>query len=86
MEERLQTGLRTWFEFLPIKGLLWEYHLILDEIAWWCNFDPYRLIMILKSEAGQSDVQVLLYRLSGAHGAGSFGVLFISSWCSEFPG
>jgi len=53
MQERLQTGLRTWFESLAVKGLLWEYHLILDEIAWWHNLDHRMLSMILKSEAGK---------------------------------
>ena len=51
-EERLRSGLKTWFESLPMQGLLWEYHLILDEIAWWHNLDAHRLKMILKSEAG----------------------------------
>ncbi len=53
MEERLRSGLKTWFESLPMQGLLWEYHLILDEIAWWHNLDARRLKMILKSEAGK---------------------------------
>lgn len=52
MEERLRSGLKTWFESLPMQGLLWEYHLVLDEIAWWHNLDAHRLKMILKSEAG----------------------------------
>ncbi len=52
-KERLRFGLKTWFESLPMQGLLWEYHLILDEIVWWHNLDAHRLKMILKSEAGE---------------------------------
>ena len=51
--ERLRAGLKTWLESLPIQALLWEYHLILDEIAWWHNLEVHRLKMILKSEAGK---------------------------------
>ena len=51
--ERLRSRLKTWFESLPIRGLLWEYHLILVEIAWWHNLDAHRLNMILKSETGK---------------------------------
>jgi hypothetical protein len=36
-----------------MQGLLWEYHLILNEIAWWRDLDPRRLSMILGSEAGK---------------------------------
>ncbi|GER78873.1 MAG: hypothetical protein HRF47_08865 [Chloroflexota bacterium] len=53
MEEELTAGLRTWFESLPMKGMLGEYHLILDEIAWWRDLDSRRLTMILRSEAGK---------------------------------
>ena len=48
----LKAGLQTWFESLPMQGMLWEYHLILDEIAWWRDLDAHRLSMILGSEAG----------------------------------
>jgi len=48
IEDRLKLNLRTWFESLPLQGLLWEYHLILDEIAWWRDLDPHRLNMILR--------------------------------------
>jgi hypothetical protein len=50
MDECLKNGLRNWFESLSMQGLLWEYHLILNEIAWWRDLDPRRLAMILKSE------------------------------------
>lgn len=52
MKERLKAGLQTWFESLPVQGMLWEYHLILDEIAWWRDLDARRLGMILKAEGG----------------------------------
>lgn len=50
IEERLKLNLKTWFESLPLRGLLWEYHLILDEIAWWRDLDPHRLNMISRPE------------------------------------
>jgi hypothetical protein len=53
LEESFKNGLRGWFESLPFPGLLWEHHLILDEIICWYALDPRRLIMILRSEAGQ---------------------------------
>lgn len=53
LDESFKNGLRAWFESLPMPGLLWEYHLILDEITWWRDLDPRRLIMILRSEAGK---------------------------------
>ncbi len=53
IDECLKNGLRTWFESLPMQGLLWEYHLILNEIAWWRDLDPRRLIRIMRSEAGK---------------------------------
>jgi len=43
-EERFRFGLKTWFESLPMQGLLWEYRLVLDE---------HRLKMILNTEAGK---------------------------------
>ena len=39
MEDRLKNGLKRWFESLSIQGLLWEYHLLLNEIAWWRDLD-----------------------------------------------
>jgi hypothetical protein len=53
LEEQIGSGLKTWFESLPTQGLLWEYHLILIEIAWWQNLDAHRLNLLLKSEAGK---------------------------------
>ncbi|WKZ45828.1 MAG: hypothetical protein QY302_08545 [Anaerolineales bacterium] len=53
LEEYFKTGLKTWFESLSMKGMLGEYHLILDEIAWWRDLDARRLTMILRSEAGK---------------------------------
>jgi len=50
IEERLKLNLKTWFESLPLRRLLWEYRLILDEIAWWRDLDPHRLNMILRPE------------------------------------
>ena len=51
--ERLKTGLRGWFACLPMQGLLWEYHIILDEITWWRDLDHHRLVMIMGSEERQ---------------------------------
>ncbi len=51
--EEFKSALLTWLSCLTVQGALWEYHLILDEIAWWRDLDSYRLKMILKSEAGQ---------------------------------
>ncbi len=52
MKERFKAGLQTWFESLPMQRMLWEYHLFLDEIAWWRDLDARRLAMILKDETG----------------------------------
>ena len=46
----LKNGLKAWFESLPIQGLLWEYNLLLGEIAWWRALDSRTLARILKSE------------------------------------
>lgn len=35
--ERFKEALKGWFESLSISGLPWEYHLILNEIAWLCE-------------------------------------------------
>lgn len=48
-----KSALQTWLSSLSAQGTLWEYRLIMDEIAWWHDLDPHRLDMILKSEAGQ---------------------------------
>ena len=50
IDNRLKNGLRIWFESLPMQGLLWEYHLLLNEIAWWRDLDPRTLTRILRSE------------------------------------
>jgi hypothetical protein len=34
MEERFKSTLKGWFESMSIAGTLWEYHLLLNEIAW----------------------------------------------------
>lgn len=39
--------LKRWVESLPIPGLLWEYHLILNEIDWWQRLDDRFLCKIL---------------------------------------
>lgn len=52
MKERLKAGLQIWFKSLSMQGMLWEYRLILDEIAWWRALDARRLASILRSEAG----------------------------------
>ena len=50
MNDRLKNDLKRWFESLPMQGLLWEYHLLLNEIAWWRDLDPRTLTRILRSE------------------------------------
>lgn len=52
-EEQFKSALKAWLDSLPAQGMLWEYRLTLNEIAWWRDLDPHRLLMILKSEAGQ---------------------------------
>ena len=39
IDDRLKYDLKRWFESLPMPGLLWEYHLLLNEIAWWRDLD-----------------------------------------------
>jgi hypothetical protein len=41
------------FDILPMPGLLWESHLIPDEITRWCDLDHRQLIMLLRFEVGQ---------------------------------
>lgn len=55
IDGQLEPVLRSWFESLPAQGMLWEYRLILDEIAWWRELDAHRLNMLLKSESGRRD-------------------------------
>lgn len=52
-EDRLRFGLETWFESLPVQGLLWGHHLILIEIAWWHNLNAHGFNMILKPKVGK---------------------------------
>jgi hypothetical protein len=47
IDDRLMNGLKLWFESLPIPGLLWEYHLILNEINWWRIVDDRVLLRML---------------------------------------
>ena len=50
IDDRLKNVLKGWLESLPMPGLLWEYHLLLNEIAWWRDLDPRTLARILRSE------------------------------------
>ena len=43
LDDRLKYGLKGWLESLPMPGLLWEYHLLLNEIAWWRDLDSCTL-------------------------------------------
>jgi hypothetical protein len=47
IDDRLKNGLKLWFESLPVPGLLWEYHLTLDEINWWRILDDRVLLRML---------------------------------------
>ncbi len=40
LQARLQPALKAWFVSLPGPGLLWEYRLLLEEIAWWRGLGP----------------------------------------------
>jgi hypothetical protein len=60
VEDRLQNGLKRWFESLSIQGLLWEYHLLMNEIAWWRDLDSRTL-----PKDHQDDV-VRILRLEGS--------------------
>ena len=53
IDDRLKNGLKGWLESLPMPGLLWEYHLLLNEIAWWRDLDPRTLHRILRSEGSE---------------------------------
>ena len=55
IDGQLEPALRSWFESLPVQGLLWEYRLVLDEIAWWRDLDAHRLNMLIKAETGRRD-------------------------------
>jgi len=38
-ENHLKGALMIWFESLPVAGVLWEYRLVLSELAWWRTLD-----------------------------------------------
>lgn len=42
---QLELNLKAWLQSLPLTGLLWEYRLLLDEIAWWRDIDPVHFSM-----------------------------------------
>jgi hypothetical protein len=44
--------LEGWLTSLSPVGMLWEVHLLLEEIGWWQNLSQERLCHILKAEAG----------------------------------
>ncbi len=50
IDRHLKNSLKTWFESLPVLGLLWEYQLILTEIRWWRSLDERSLGRILKAD------------------------------------
>jgi hypothetical protein len=41
----LKKALMIWFESLPAAGVLWEYRLVLSELAWWRALDGQLLDM-----------------------------------------
>ena len=57
IDDRLKNDLKRWFESFPIQGLLWEYRLLLNEVAWWRDLDPHELpddvARILRSEGSE---------------------------------
>ena len=57
IDDRLKNDLQRWFESFPIQGLLWEYRLLLNEVAWWRDLDPHELpddvARILRSEGSE---------------------------------
>jgi hypothetical protein len=50
IDDCLKNDLKRWFESLPMPGLLWEYHLLLNEIVWWRDLDLRTVARILRSE------------------------------------
>ena len=50
IENSLRSGLKLWFQSLSVRGLLWEYQLIVGEMNWWCDVDELSLARILKAE------------------------------------
>ncbi|MFZ5903213.1 MAG: hypothetical protein ACOYZ8_06660 [Chloroflexota bacterium] len=49
LEFQLESGLKNWFESLPIARALWERRLILGEIAWWRDLDEQSLTRIMEA-------------------------------------
>ena len=47
-ENHLKGALMIWFESLPAAGVLWEYRLVLSELAWWRALDGESLGTIMK--------------------------------------
>jgi len=56
MKQQFQLALRTWFEPLPVQGILWEYRLILDEIAWWQDLGHDRLVLMTDERQGDDQM------------------------------
>jgi len=50
VRKRFQSDLKTWLRSLPVQGLLWEYRIMIAEIGWWHDIDPFRLKMIIKPD------------------------------------
>lgn len=48
----LETNIRQWLDAFPLSGQLWEYHLVLTEIAWWGDLDCARLTKIAQDYLG----------------------------------
>jgi len=46
-ENHLKGALMIWFESLPAAGILWEYRLVLSELAWWRALDGQLLGLIM---------------------------------------
>jgi hypothetical protein len=51
--KQLESNLKTWFQSLPVTGLLWEYRLLLDEVAWWRDLDPACFALQTNGGAGK---------------------------------
>ena len=48
----LPAYLETWLTSLSPAGMLWEVHLLLDEIAWWRGLDEKTLFRLSKGSRG----------------------------------
>jgi len=46
-ENHLKSALMIWLESLPAAGVLWEYRLVLSELAWWRTLDGQLLALIM---------------------------------------